>query len=138
MAGLCVGVSAMISGFFGMNLASGVELTPYGFVIATALSLLLSVGMFGACTRRFRVLSAQQRSRLKDVQALKTVLANVDAVALLLRSRPSTELQRLLETSGVPQLNEREMALLQGILQHKLPRVPTTFGSIQPGPPAPA
>lgn len=28
MMGLCVGVSAMISGFFGMNLSSGVEMTP--------------------------------------------------------------------------------------------------------------
>ena len=55
--------------------------------------------MFAACTRRFRTLSSQQRARLQDVQALKTVLGNVDAVALLLRSRPTTDLLRLLSGS---------------------------------------
>ena len=117
MAGLCVGVSAMVSGFFGMNLASGVETVPFGFVVATACSLLLSFGMFAACTRRYRVLSSQQRSRLQDVQALKSVLANVDGVALLLRNRPATDLRRLLTGSGVPPMNERELTLLQGILE---------------------
>ena len=123
--------------------------------------------MFAACTRRFRTLSSQQRARLQDVQALKTVLGNVDAVALLLRSRPTTDLLRLLSGSdtrvtgdnlppaqhrdrwdttlpgvlalrsstrdrpalvfcragsGVPQMSPRELLLLQGILQHQLPR----------------
>jgi len=132
MAGLCVGVSAMVSGFFGMNLASGVETVPFGFVVATACSLLLSFGMFAACRRRFRVLSSQQRSRLQDVQALKSVLANVDGVALLLRNRPATDLRRLLTGSGAPPMSERELTLLQGILEEaaELPEPPLSLAHV--------
>lgn len=90
--------------------------------MATLASLTLSAAMFVMCNRQLRVLSKQQRSRLNDLQALKTVLANVDAVALLLRSRPNTELRRLLDGSGVPHMSERELALLQSVLQHKLPQ----------------
>ncbi len=45
MAGLCVGVSAMISGFFGMNLASGVEAVPFGFHVATVRPLVESASL---------------------------------------------------------------------------------------------
>jgi len=116
MAGLCIGMSAMVSGFFGMNLVSGVENAVGGFWIATVLSTLCSAALFFSCTRRFRNVSLQQRSRLKDVQALKRVLTDVDAVALLLRAKPATDLDRLLESSGVPKMNEREMGLLQSML----------------------
>lgn len=116
MAGLCIGMSAMVSGFFGMNLASGIEAAYGGFWIATVLSSLCSAALFLSCTRRFRNVSLQQRSRLKDVQALKRVLTDVDAVALLLRAKPATDLDRLLESSGVPKMNEREMNLLQSML----------------------
>ena len=104
MAGLCIGMSAMVSGFFGMNLVSGVENAAGGFLIATVTSVLCSAALFLSCTRRFRNVSLQQRSRLKDVQALKRVLTDVDAVALLLRSRPATDLDRLLQSSGVPKV----------------------------------
>jgi magnesium transporter len=116
MAGLCIGMSAMVSGFFGMNLVSGVENAVGGFWIATVLSTVCSAALFFSCTRRFRNVSLQQRSRLKDVQALKRVLTDVDAVALLLRAKPATDLDRLLESSGVPKMNEREMGLLQSML----------------------
>jgi len=116
MAGLCIGMSAMVSGFFGMNLVSGVENAVGGFWIATVLSTICSAALFFSCTRRFRNVSLQQRSRLKDVQALKRVLTDVDAVALLLRAKPATDLDRLLESSGVPKMNEREMGLLQSML----------------------
>jgi len=116
MAGLCIGMSAMVSGFFGMNLVSGVENAVGGFWIATILSTICSAALFFSCTRRFRNVSLQQRSRLKDVQALKRVLTDVDAVALLLRAKPATDLDRLLESSGVPKMNEREMGLLQSML----------------------
>jgi len=116
MAGLCIGMSAMVSGFFGMNLVSGVENALGGFWIATLLSTFGSAALFFSCTRRFRNVSLQQRSRLKDVQALKRVLTDVDAVALLLRAKPATDLDRLLESSGVPKMNEREMGLLQSML----------------------
>lgn len=116
MAGLCIGMSAMVSGFFGMNLASGIESAVGGFWIATVLSSLCSAALFFSCTRRFRNVSLQQRSRLKDVQALKRVLTDVDAVALLLRAKPATDLDRLLESSGVPAMNQREMYLLQSML----------------------
>ena len=106
----------MVSGFFGMNLVSGVENAVGGFWIATILSTICSAALFFSCTRRFRNVSLQQRSRLKDVQALKRVLTDVDAVALLLRAKPATDLDRLLESSGVPKMNEREMGLLQSML----------------------
>lgn len=44
------------------------------------------------------------------------MLTDVDAVALLLRAKPATDLDRLLESSGVPKMNEREMGLLQSML----------------------
>ena len=120
MAGLCIGGSAMVSGFFGMNLVSGLENAIGGFWVATVCSLIFSVFSFVFCTRRFRQGRMQQQSRLQDVQALKRVLTNVDAVALLLRSRPTTDLNRLIEEQGVT-MSERELDMLQGILQHRLP-----------------
>ena len=107
----------MVAGFFGMNLVSGVENALGGFWIATLLSTFGSAALFFSCTRRFRNVSLQQRSRLKDVQALKRVLTNVDAVALLLRAKPATDLDRLLESSGVPKV------CLGGPKMPKVPRV---------------
>merc|ERR1712129_621311 len=50
MAGLCIGMSAMVSGFFGMNLVSGVENAVGGFWIATLLSTFGSAALFFSCT----------------------------------------------------------------------------------------
>lgn len=107
------------------------------------------------------------------MQALKRVLTNVDAVALLLRScavrplgtlwtisatvsnpgqhsaptssapqlalycwhrRPTSDLNRLIEEQGVT-MSERELDMLQGILQHRLPGMRSAFeadGSLNP------
>jgi len=111
MAGLAVGASAAVSGFFGMNLVSGLEAAARGFLTTVVCSLGLSASIFAACWRRFRSVSREQRSRLNDVQALKSVLASLDTVGLLLRSRPPLpadpsrlkfELQSLLASSGLP------------------------------------
>lgn len=131
MGGLCVGSCAMVSGFFGMNLVSGLEVVGRGGVFwgVTLSSLTLASGLFGACWRRFRLQSGQQRTRLNDAQALKRVLANVDAVALLLRTRPlrqgasgaeqgADELRALLGNSdGLRRMSDRELSLMARILR---------------------
>ncbi|KAL3911831.1 MAG: hypothetical protein SGPRY_008546, partial [Prymnesium sp.] len=85
MAGLCIGTCSAVSGFFGMNLLSGLEEVAGLFLIVTGTSILLTGGLFVGCLRRFRSLSRQQRGRLLEVQALKNVLNNLDVVTLLLR-----------------------------------------------------
>mmetsp|Transcript_20988 Transcript_20988/g.34670 ORF Transcript_20988/g.34670 Transcript_20988/m.34670 type:complete len:542 (+) Transcript_20988:77-1702(+) len=130
MIGLGVGFSAAVSGFFGMNLLSGVEMVPglFGFVIG--ISVFISSGLMATWWCRFRSVSRDQRSRLNDVQALKHVLAKMDVVALLLRNRPplpahsnamQAELRALLMDSGLPAMSTRELALLCNILKHEQP-----------------
>ena len=128
MAGLSIGGSAMVSGFFGMNLLSGVESAAGLFWYVTAMSVSASLVLFGTCWRRYRSLSRQQRSRLNDVQALKHVLVNLDTVALLLRNRPALPsglkpmqetIKSLLAESGLKQWTEREIFLLCTILMRQ-------------------
>ena len=130
MAGLAVGASAAVSGFFGMNLVSGLEAAARGFLTTVVCSLGLSASIFAACWRRFRSVSREQRSRLNDVQALKSVLASLDTVGLLLRSRPPLpadpsrlkfELQSLLASSGLPRFGAPPA-----------PRSPAAPPSVQP------
>ena len=84
MAGLSVGSMSAVSGFFGMNLISGLEEAKGVFMLVTGVSMLLTGSLFIGCLRQLRSLSKKQRGGLLDVQALKSVLANLDAVTLLL------------------------------------------------------
>ena len=84
MAGTGLGVCAAVSGFFGMNLLSGLEEARRLFWIVTSASVMCAVGLFGACLRVFRGLGRQQVGRLRDVQALKNVLRQLDTIGLLL------------------------------------------------------
>ena len=52
MAGLSIGGSAAVSGFFGMNLLSGVESAANLFWAVTAMSITASLVLFGTCWRR--------------------------------------------------------------------------------------
>jgi len=69
MAGLCIGTCSAVSGFFGMNLLSGVEEVAGLFLLVTGSSILFTGGLFALCLRQFRSLSRQQRGRMLDVQA---------------------------------------------------------------------
>jgi len=129
MAGLSVGSCSAVSGFFGMNLLSGVENMAGLFVFVTGTSILLTGSLFVTCWRQFRSISRRQRDRLMDVDALKNVLANLDIVALLLRNRPplprgrkamQVELRELLESSGIPILKtKRELSVLCSLLMQQ-------------------
>ena len=88
MAGLCVGTCSAVSGFFGMNLLSGLESAAGLFVFVTGTSILLTGSLFITCWRQFRSISNRQRDRLMDVDALKNVLGKLDLVTLLLKRRP--------------------------------------------------
>lgn len=46
MVGLCVGTCSAVSGFFGMNLLSGVENVPGLFLLVTGTSILLTGSLF--------------------------------------------------------------------------------------------
>jgi hypothetical protein len=109
-----------------MNLHTGIELVPGYFAFVTGLSILFAGGLFAGCFRRVRSISSQQRRRLGDVQALKNALANVDAVAVLLRGRPalpagaepmSKELREILTENGFPWMRDREVQLLASMLR---------------------
>lgn len=128
MAGLSIGTCSAVSGFFGMNLLSGVENVAGLFAIVTGTSILLTGGLFATCWRQFRSISRRQRDRLMDVDALKNVLANLDLVALVLRNRPplprarkamQEELRRLLTTSGMLRMSNRELAVLCSLLMQQ-------------------
>lgn len=129
MAGLCIGTCSAVSGFFGMNLLSGVEEVAGLFLLVTGTSIVLTGGLFVVCLRQFRSLTRKQRVRLLDVQALKKVLNHLDGITLLLRNRPmltsqsmsrmQAELKQILEVSGFPQMNERELRVLCNLLRQK-------------------
>jgi len=129
MAGLCIGTCSAVSGFFGMNLLSGVEEVAGLFLLVTGSSILFTGGLFALCLRQFRSLSRQQRGRMLDVQALKNVLNNLDAVTLLLRGRPTlttgpmkqmqAELQLMLAEAGLKQMSERELTVLCNLLRQQ-------------------
>ena len=127
MAGLSVGTCSAVSGFFGMNLLSGVESTAGLFVFVTGISILLTGSLFVTCWRQFRSISRRQRDRLMDVDALKNVLAQLDLVALLLRNRPPLptdakamrdEVRSLLSRSAI-RMNSRELAVLCNLLRQQ-------------------
>ena len=126
MAGLSVGTCSAVSGFFGMNLLSGVESTAGLFLLVTGTSILLTGTLFLTCWRQFRSISFRQRDRLMDVDALKNVLGKLDLVSLLLRNRPPLptnrnamreEVRQLLSQSAIP-MNARELSVLCSLL-HK-------------------
>jgi len=128
MAGLSIGSCSAVSGFFGMNLLSGVETTAGLFLFVTGTSILLTGSLFVTCWRQFRSTSRRQRDRLMDVDALKNVLANLDLVALLLRGRPplpsskkamKEELRGLLTSSGMVRMSNRELAVLVSLLMQQ-------------------
>ena len=76
MAGLCVGTCSAVSGFFGMNLLSGVENVGGLFLLVTGTSILLTGqfrSLFLTCWRQFRSISFRQRDRLMDVAAAAPV-----------------------------------------------------------------
>ena len=54
MAGLSIGSCSAVSGFFGMNLLSGVETTAGLFLLVTGTSILLTGSLFVTCWRQFR------------------------------------------------------------------------------------
>ena len=126
MAGLSIGTCSAVSGFFGMNLLSGVENVGGLFLLVTGTSILLTGTLFLTCWRQFRSISFRQRDRLMDVDALKNVLGKLDLVSLLLRNRPplptnrnamKEEVRQLLSQSAIP-MNARELAVLCSLL-HK-------------------
>ena len=128
MAGLSIGTLSAVSGFFGMNLLSGLEETAGLFLLVTGTSILLTGSLFVTCWRQFRSNSRRQRDRLMDVDALKNVLANLDLVALVLRNRPALprarkamqeELRELLATSGMVQFTNRELGVLCSLLMQQ-------------------
>jgi len=127
MAGLSVGTCSAVSGFFGMNLLSGLEATAGLFALVTGVSILLTGSVFVTCWRQFRSISTRQRDRLMDVDALKNVLAQLDLVALLLRNRPPLptnaksmreEVRQLLAASAI-RMNARELGVLCHLLQQQ-------------------
>ena len=56
MAGLSVGTCSAVSGFFGMNLLSGLEATAGLFALVTGISILLTGSLFVTCCMPARVL----------------------------------------------------------------------------------
>jgi len=127
MAGLSVGACSAVSGFFGMNLLSGVENVAGLFAFVTGTSILLTGSLFVTCWRQFRSISRRQRDRLMDVEALKNVLANLDLVSLVLRNRPplptgrkamEDELRELLASSGILH-TRRELSVLCSLLMQQ-------------------
>lgn len=127
MIGLSVGTCSAVSGFFGMNLLSGLEAKVGLFAFVTGASILLTGSLFITCWRQFRSISRRQRDRLMDVDALKNVLAQLDLVALLLRNRPPLptdaksmleEIRPLLARSAI-RMNERELAVLCNLLRQQ-------------------
>ena len=124
MAGLCVGTCSAVSGFFGMNLLSGLESAAGLFVFVTGTSILLTGSLFITCWRQFRSISNRQRDRLMDVDALKNVLGKLDLVTLLLKTRPPLpkerkamreEVRQLLATSAIA-MSARELSVLCSLL----------------------
>lgn len=98
------------------------------FVFVTGVSILLTGSLFVTCWRQFRSISRRQRDRLMDVDALKNVLANLDMVALVLRNRPplprsrkamQEELRELLTSSGITNINKRELSVLCSLLMQQ-------------------
>ena len=87
--------------------------------------LFLASAQGEATLRRNQATQAAQGvswTRLLSPEALQRRFPwlNVDGVALLLRNRPATDLRRLLiggAPSGVPPMSEREVSLLQSILE---------------------
>jgi len=139
MAALCLGVCSVVSGFFGMNLLSGLETVQGLFFFVAGTSILFTGTLFVGFLRRFKSLSRQQRGRLLDVQALKNVLNNLDVVTLLLRGNPTlatkpmnkmkAELAKMLETSGFVQMNELEIKVLCNLLrQQRYEETRTAYG----------
>ena len=133
MVGLSVGTCSAVSGFFGMNLVSGVESTAGLFMFVTGVSILLTGSLFVTCWRQFRSISRRQRDRLMDVDALKNVLGQLDLVALLLRNRPPLptdaksmreEVQSLLNRSAI-RMNNRELSVLCNLLRQTRTADPT-------------
>jgi len=140
MSGLGVGTCAAVSGFFGMNLLSGLENVPGLFALVCFSSVIVSSAIIATCWRRFRSVSRDQRSRLYDVQALKHVLGDLDKIAILLRNRPplprdrvsmQAELREVLADSNLQPMSNRQLGLLYSILRQE-PSVPETFGSQGP------
>jgi len=129
MAGICVGTCSAVSGFFGMNLISGLEEARGVFLIVVGTSMLLTGSFFFSCFRWFRSLAFTQRGRLQDVQALKNVLNNLDAVTLLLRDNPGIatspakrmqeELSKMLCDLGFPSMSDRELRLLCSLIRQQ-------------------
>ena len=78
----------MVSGFFGMNLLSGIELAPHFFWGVMGSSMIFSAALFATCFTRFRSANREKGMRINDAQAFKRVFQSVEKVALLLRSMP--------------------------------------------------
>ena len=124
MAALSVGTCSAVSGFFGMNLLSGLESAAGLFVFVTGVSILLTGSLFITCWRQFRSISRRQRDRLMDVDALTNVLGKLDLVTLLLKTRPPLptdrkamreEVRQLLYTSSIA-MSARELSVLCSLL----------------------
>jgi len=125
IAGLAAGISAAVSGFFGMNLVSGLETASGVFLTVTGLTILLAGSLMLTLWRQFRSISRRQRDRLMDVDALKNVLAILERIALALRGRPPlprlpkamrAELSALISSSGIAMLSNRELSMLCSLL----------------------
>ena len=106
-------------------LLAGLESAAGLFAFVTGVSILLTGSLFAICWRQFRSISARQRDRLMDVDALKNVLAQLDLVALLLRNRPPLptdpksmrdEVRNLLVGSAI-RMNNRELSVLCNLLR---------------------
>ena len=88
IAGLGIGLSTAVAGFFGMNLVSGLEASPtafnYTILCSTASSLVVSLGCLNLLSGR--TMRQQDMQRLEEIETLTSALSDIPVVDHILQS----------------------------------------------------
>lgn len=125
IAGLGIGLSTAVAGFFGMNLVSGLEGSPTAFnftlLCSTMSSLLVSLGCLNLLSGR--TMRQQAVRRLNEMETLKSALSDIAVVDHILQSTvergealDKDRFARLLRNAKLTkQLGSQEVDLLFGV-----------------------
>ncbi len=76
---LCIGLCALVTGFFGMNLRSGLEDSQIGFALTCCLTLAFGGSLFGIFVNRYSQIR-EDSSSAKDYQNIKHFFTQVSSL----------------------------------------------------------
>lgn len=88
LAGLSLGVGTTVAGFFGMNLISGLEESPYAFNSVMMLTSLAGVSVAAACSRYVsgKTMRNRAKDRLDEIETLSGALSDMPALDFTVKS----------------------------------------------------